>query len=228
MSTQGSGAANRWTYEAVRDCLTNERLSSYLRAADDDLARAFQLYEWNMRAAAGVLSLTSMVEVIVRNALDRELVSWAGDRRSASDWFDVVPLDTRGKRDLRRARERASHNGRASEIHGKVIAELTVGFWRYLVESRYLTSLWVPSTHRSFPGGSDDLRRRQKQVAERMKRLTFVRNRAAHHEPLHQRNLDQDVQAALDLSSWVSPDAGAWVRERNVLTGTLAERPRAS
>lgn len=88
MSAQGSGAANRWTYEVVRD------------------------------------------------------------------WFDVVPLDTRGKRDLRRARERASHNGRASEIHGKVIAELTVGFWRCLVESRYLTSLWVPSTHRSFPGGN--------------------------------------------------------------------------
>lgn len=41
-----------------------------------------------------------------------------------------------------------------------------------------------------------------------MKQLPFVRNRAAHHEPLHQRDLYQDLDAALDLTRWISPDAG--------------------
>lgn len=41
-----------------------------------------------------------------------------------------------------------------------------------------------------------------------MKRLTVARNRAAHHEPLHQRDLYQDLDAALDLTRWISPDAG--------------------
>ena len=32
-----------------------------------------------------------------------------------------------------------------------MIAELSLGFWRYLVESRYFTALWVPATHAAFP-----------------------------------------------------------------------------
>lgn len=224
----GSGTADLWTYEAVRDCLTSERLSSYLGATNGHLDSAFQLYEWNMRAAAGVLSLTSMVEVITRNALDEQLVGWAAERREASTWFDVAPLDNRGIHDLRTARERATRDGRIDEVHGKVIAELSIGFWRFLVESRYLASLWVPATHRAFPGGSADLRQQQRDVAARMKRLTFVRNRAAHHEPIHRWDLVQDLHAALELSSWVSPAAGGWVRARNVLIGILTTRPRTA
>ncbi|MCG7415770.1 hypothetical protein MHK74_14600 [Microbacterium aurum] len=40
-----------------------------------------------------------------------------------------------------------------AERLARVIAELSRGFWRYLVESRYLTSLWVPSTHAAFAHG---------------------------------------------------------------------------
>jgi hypothetical protein len=37
-----------------------------------------------------------------------------------------------------------------------------------------------------------------------MQRLSFVRNRAAHPEPIHQRNLTRDVDDAVTLMSWVS------------------------
>ncbi|MBM7476937.1 hypothetical protein [Curtobacterium herbarum] len=38
---------------------------------------ALRLYEWNMRTAASVMELTGMVEVVCRNALDRELEAWS-------------------------------------------------------------------------------------------------------------------------------------------------------
>lgn len=213
-----------WDYRVVLDCLTNERLSSYLEVMDHDVRQAFHLYEWNMRAAASVLTLTSMAEVVVRNALDKELSAWARRRRHGAEWFDVDFLDRRGHLDLQKARRRA-RSRHDEEVHGKVVAELSLGFWRYLVESRYYTALWVPATHAAFPLGAPDLRERQRDVALRMKRLTFVRNRAAHHEPLHQRDLHKDLNAALDLTCWISPDAGSWIQARNDIADVAQRKP---
>lgn len=227
MSTPERPAAppEAWSYAELRRLLTSERLSSYFADTDGSDQRAFELYEWNMAASAAVLELTSMVEVIVRNALDAALTGWAEAKHPGSSWFDTAPLDARAVADISKARSRATRNGKDAEAHGKVIAELTLGFWRFLVESRYLTSLWVPAAHRAFPQGSADIRRRQADVAARMKQLTFVRNRAAHHEPIHRRRLESDLSAALDLARWVSADAEAWVSAKNTLRRRIAEHP---
>lgn len=116
-------------YDGLLRYLTSERLGSYLTAVDGDVRRAFALYEWNMRAASSVMELTSMIEVVVRNALDRELRSWADLKQPGSEWFDTVPLDHQGTLDLRKARGRATRNNTRSEVHGRVIAELSLGFW---------------------------------------------------------------------------------------------------
>lgn len=224
MSTTGT-TERSWSHEALRDCLTQERLASYMSASGGDLAEAFRLYEWNMAASASIMTLTSMTEVVVRNALDRQLVSWAASRSGGRDWFDAAPLDHRGRADLLKARERATRRGKHPEVHGKVIAELSLGFWRFLVESRYLTSLWIPATHAAFPGGPADLRQRQRAVRGRLQQVTFVRNRAAHHEPIHKRDLLKDLRAATDLASWVSRDAGAWVSEKASLRQVVASKP---
>lgn len=219
------GPRARWNYEAIRDCLTSERLGSYLSATDDDLVGAFQLYEWNMQASASMLSLTSMVEVVVRNALDRELVTWAAQRGGSTSWFDLAPLDQQGRHDILKARDRATRHGQRPEIHGRVIAELSLGFWRFLVESRYLTSLWVPATHRAFGGATHDLRERRSAVAGRLQQLTYVRNRAAHHEPIHRRDPLKDIHSATTLVSWVSPDAAAWIEGTTNVRNVVAAKP---
>jgi len=212
-------------YDDVLPLVTSERLGSYLRATGGNVEDAFALYEWNMRAAASVMELTSMVEVLTRNALDRELRDWAHRRRGGASWLDVAPLDPQGATDIEKARDRATHRGRRPEVHGRVIAELPLGFWRYLVESRYLTTLWIPATHRAFPEGASDLRARQRDVAFHMQQLNFVRNRAAHHEPIHSRNLGRDLELALELARWISPTAGQWVGATTTLPATISSRP---
>ena len=181
-----------------------------------------------MRAAASLMELTSMVEVVVRNALDAQLMSWARERRGGASWLDVAPVGPRARDDIRRARDRATRDGSRAEVHGRVIAELSLGFWRYLVESRYLTSLWVPATHRACPHGAADLRTRQRDVAFRLQQLTFVRNRAAHHEPVHQRDIARDLRSAIELADWISPAAGRWVRVTNSSAAAIAAKPERS
>lgn len=203
--------------------LTPERLSSYDRVTESP-SRALRLYEWNMRASSSVLELTGIVEVVARNAMDRELRRWSERRHSSRSWFDHVPLDRQGSADLAKARLRAARHGGA-EVHGRVLAELNFGFWRYLVESRYLTALWTPALHRAFPAGPADVLTRQRQVRARMQQLHFVRNRAAHHEPIHQRDLHRDRSDAIELLGWINPVAAEWATEVASLPAVLDARP---
>jgi hypothetical protein len=144
----------------VAALITPQRLTSYLAATSGDLGRALVLYEWDTHASAALMQTTALVEVIVRNALDRELSAWAA-RRGARPWFDTAPLDQRGRQVLTEARDRATSKGRRPEAHGKVVAELSLGFWRILTASKYHANLWVPDLHRAFPNADPDLRQRR-------------------------------------------------------------------
>lgn len=211
-------------YNALSQLLTAERLGSYLRWSDGDLEAAFALYEWNMVASAAVMHTTGMVEVIVRNAMDCALQEMA-HARGWSSWFDGAPLYQRGRVDIRKARERATRFGNQTEVHGKVVAELTLGFWRYLAASRYLTALWAPVLYRAFGGGPADKLQQQRQVERHLKNLLLVRNRAAHHELIHRRNLLRDLKAAVEVTSWVDPSAGDWVAELSTIEEVVGDRP---
>ncbi|HEU0192078.1 MAG TPA: hypothetical protein VFR17_12550 [Mycobacterium sp.] len=210
----------------IIDLLTAERLRSYCAATSGDITEVMRPCEWNTEAAAAVISLISMTEVIVRNALDSSLISWSQRRHPSISWLDAADLDTRGRSDIARARERASRR-RPHGVHGKVIAELPFGFWRFLTASRYLTTLWIPALATAFPHGHKELGQRRKLVEQRMERLAFVRNRAAHHEPIHQRNLARDVDDAVTLMGWVSPDAAGWMRTHEHVTAEYLDKPQA-
>ena len=104
-------------YQAL---LTEERLGSYFQAAQGDRMAAFALYEWNIEASAAAVSLSAMVEVVLRNALDRQLAA-LGEKKGCSDWLAEAPLDERGRKDVGQARVRASRAGRTA-THGHLIA----------------------------------------------------------------------------------------------------------
>lgn len=209
---------------AVAELITPARLSSYLAASGGDLGRALALYDWNTRAAAAVLAASAMVEVVVRNSLDRSLQRWADRRRGGVDWLDAAPLDAQGQADVGKARERATRRARDPEIRGKVVAELSFGFWHYLVASRYLTALWIPGVHEAFRHGVSDLRLRRSEVERRLNNLMIVRDRAAHHEPIHRRDLARDFADAATLVGWVHPEGAVWLRARSDLLQLAAER----
>jgi hypothetical protein len=225
MSSGPAEPPPQWSNAAIVELLTAERLRSYFAATNGEVADVMRLYEWNTEAAAAVISLISMTEVIVRNALDSALVSWSRRRHLSVSWLDAVPLDARGRADIARARERAAQR-RPHGVHGKVIAELPFGFWRFLTASRYLTTLWIPALAVAFPHGHRDLGQRRKFVEQRMQRLSFVRNRAAHHEPIHQRDLVRDVGDAVARMGWISFDAAAWVRAREHVTAEYLNKPQ--
>ena len=149
----------------------------------------------SIEASAATLSLAAMVEVVVRNSLDRQMTEWAL-KRGKVDWLVHAPLDVRAKLDVQKAKERAAL-GRRRVTHGHVVAELNLGFWRYLVSKRYYAALWV----------------------------LYLRNRAAHHETIHRRDLKADLDRAIALLSCIDPEAARWCRQREALSAVLALKP---
>ena len=222
-SSAGSGV----DASAIIFLLTPERMASYLNDCGGDHGRALALYDWNTRAAGALLGIVGMTEVVVRNALDAQLQELALSR-AWQDWLHEAPLDKQGRRDVAQAQERLTMRGRRDASHGKLIAELSLGFWRYLCASRYYTSLWVPALTRAFPQGASDIRARQQQVEGAMRGLVYVRNRAAHHEPLHRRDLTADLRRASQLMSWVDDSARIWLEASEQLTTVVKGRPARS
>ena len=105
------------------------------------------------------------------------------------------------------------------------MAELNFGFWRFLMARRYLTSLWVPALQHAFPYAPGDARQKQRTLEGHAQQLLFLRNRAAHHEPLHRRNLAVDLDSSLQLVGAIHPAARVWVAGSQKLDQVLAKRP---
>lgn len=94
--------------------------------------------------------------------------------------------------------------------HPHILAELSFGFLRFLTTKKYLTILWTPAIQYAFPFGNNDIWERQKQVSKALTTMTFIRNRAAHLEPVFRRDLKMDFNLTCILMEWINPDARAW------------------
>ena len=100
---------------------------------------------------------------------------------------------------------------------GRVISELSFGFWTALCSRPYSQSLWIPYLHRAFPTRDWDTGL----LFARLEAIRKLRNRVAHHEPILNRNLDQDYtrhygDRLLDLSSHCVVDTPHCVLRRAV------------
>ena len=87
----------------------------------------------------------------------------------------------------------------------KVVAELTFGFWRYLLSARYEASLWTPALRHAFVGGLS-----RATVYETVEHINTFRNRFAHHDPIYRQHLQSDITRIEQLIDWMSPEAAEW------------------
>lgn len=136
----------------IRRRLSAERLDPYERACNHDLEQAVALYEWNSSISAAFHEVLGLFEIVLRNALHDQLTLWHQRQRRPGQWFDDPAgiLEAHRRRDVADAYARLRRDGKVI-TPGRMIAELTFGFWRYLLTRRYETTLWTPALRRAFP-----------------------------------------------------------------------------
>jgi hypothetical protein len=209
---------------ALQARIGQPRFAAYIAAAGGDPARALRLYEWNIAASAAFQETLGQLEVLLRNALDEQLRRWhrkvaGGDGRWHLDPATPLHGDLRGQIDD--ARRRARKAG-AAETHDRVIAELMFGFWRYLLDARHQATLWAPALRHAFP----HLRPRVRtEVYDRVERLHALRNRIAHHEPIHSQPLAGRLDEVLTVAGCICPTTATWIWSTTRVPHVLAAMP---
>jgi len=217
MSTPG-----RPLHEEIRDRLSGPRLARYEQATGD-VDAAIELYLWNARIGAAFFESLHLLEVGLRNAMHDHLQAWitvASPAHGQLPWYrdQHVRLTPRSRERIKEARARATVNGRA-ELPGRVVAELSFGFWWSLLADHYDHILWAPCLRHAF------IHVRRRRLHAELDTVIKFRNRIAHHEPVYDRNLHDDWRRLLDISARLSPRFAAWIDDSSRVPHTLSERP---
>jgi hypothetical protein len=206
----------RWLGEA--------RFRAYLEVADGQHKRAVALYEWNAEVSAAFLEVIYHLEVLMRNAIDRQFPATdLGAPLSVlvpDVWLcDPTLLTDESREKVNEAIARLQRNGKRP-TRGRVIASLSFGFWQALFSSVY-EELWRALLSGAFPNGSG----KRREVANLTGPVLHFRNRIAHHEAIFSSDLGRQLARILELARLIDEDAEHYIASLSRVEQILRERP---
>lgn len=189
----------------LQTALAAERLDAYRQDQASALVTLAR-YLWNMAICESLYSTLQMVEIALRNALQRSLES----HFQSTQWYDVPAcwqlLTHTQQNQILEARQNLQRQGKPLNP-GRIIAELTFGFWTAFFNKRFAQNRDViritAQTFRSAPKSQRDLH----SLNRRLTGLRELRNRVFHHERIiHWADLDSRQAAMLETIGWLSPE----------------------
>ena len=202
--------------------LSQPRLAAYRVAAGGNVDDALRLYAWNLQAGAAFLESIHYLEVALRNTMADALMRWATTLPGvgSTPWYRAtqVPLTSNSRSKIAEAIRHATMGGRA-ETPGHVVAELSFGFWWSLLATEYNRGLWQPCLQHVFS------RARRGLLHSSLNEMRELRNRIAHHEPIHARNLLKDYETLLDAAGHISTRLPWWIDTTSRVASMLDQRP---
>lgn len=203
--------------------LTRDRLSSYLKVTDGDLFSALELCRWNTEISAAFFQVLADLEVFLRNAIDRELQTMCITLGYRGSWFDEprVMLPPKQKVVIGLTRAYLVEEGKPL-THSNMVSHLNFGFWRSLLVRWNKDNLWPNALRFAFPHSPS---RQPEYIFTRVRHLHILRNRIAHHEPIHNRDIVQDYQICIDVLRAISPVIADWSAGNSHVLQVLAHRP---
>lgn len=196
------------------------RLGRYRASCGGDEARAAKAYANNMLLAEAMMPMLNVVEIALKNAVDRRLSAlyrrpdwweaWAGD--PTFDWQMREIAAAKGK--LQRRTEAATPD--------KIIAELTFGFWTSLFNAQLQTHLWK-DLRLAFPRCPKTLRKRHT-ISAALSQIREFRNRVFHFEQLVwlTPSLIDTHTKGCEVVGWLDPQLSAWLSQYDRLPALWA------
>ncbi len=199
--------------------LSPARLQPYYAVAKGDAAFALQYYLWNARLAKAFLFPLQVAEVGTRNAMYNALAASFG-----ADWLTAQPfaLTPESQFSLQRAIDRLPVGAQADDI----VAALTFDFWSNLFRREY-DPIWTPGTlAATFPHAPAGIARNaiQRMVAP----INHLRNRIAHHEPIHRMHHRRELDRIFELVGYCSKEIQDWVQKHSTVMSIVRAPPTSA
>jgi len=195
-------------------------MNRYYHACGNNSRKAMTLYRLNLRLSQEMFTVISCFEVSLRNLVDQHYISLHGE-----DWLRDSAI--RGGRfdnskctlTARTINEMVTKLG-ANYSHGKVVAELGFGFWRYMFSRHQYRAAGqtLINVFPSLPLSSPTMQYNSIFVYNELAKTNNIRNRIAHHEAIcfsptlevkNTRFARENYAHIIQLFQWMNIDEGA-------------------
>ena len=187
---------------ALTRVLSPPRLDAYRLSPNDTPRILIGRYRWNVALSRSLYAPLGYLEVAFRNSLHDALA--ASFRLPA--WYDCSPawLLAREQEAIRIAKAELQKRNVPIEP-GRLVAELSFGFWTSLLSRSYEQVIWPRLLKPVFPYMPRRDRTRHR-VADRMHQVRKLRNRVFHYEPIwHWKDLPLHHATLEETIGWFEP-----------------------
>jgi hypothetical protein len=164
-------------------------------------------YLWNIALSEALYPSLQSLEVALRNSIHTALIQ----RFGSEEWYDHSDyLEFKQRHAILDAKIAITTVKKDTEITpGRVVAQLSFGFWTTIMSRKYFTTFWEPNNFALvdavFPNVPEWARNR-KFIYERFDEIRKLRNRIFHFEPIWNRpSLARDHEKILEALGWISP-----------------------
>jgi len=198
---------------AVEMPISRARLDAYRNGGSD--LDMISNYLWNMQLSEALYPTLQSLEIALRNTIHHN----ARNQFGRDFWFDnpvAFPLKQNESKSLATAKRKLRNLPQPWPV-GKLVAELSFGFWTGLLQKPYDVPLWRGSANNyqmlrdCFPSAPRHMYNRDR-LYRRYDQIRDLRNRVFHHEPIWNYNdLVQRHDQALESIQWISPTLHATV-----------------
>lgn len=199
---------------AIEKIFSQEGLGPYIKYHSGDFDMAVQHYKANIEISEAFYPLLSILEIGLRNNMDHQLKRRFGEE----NWFEhtaFIEIVSRYQIDkLSEARSMILRH-KKEITSGRIISELSFGFWTSLLDSKFERTLWKNLRH-AFPNCPKKLRQR-KTMSSKFNGIRKLRNRIFHHESITWsinalKSYKNDMIEGID---WLDKDLLVWSHDLN-------------
>lgn len=209
------------------------RITPYLSSCNSDDSKAVKLYKYNIQASQALYPIISILEIALRNGIDKALANYYNDKlwliNKRNDFANNPNLTYKDKignikpdlffiDKLKKAEDKIRFRN-VPINHGKLIAELTFGFWVKFFDAQPIKILKGAPLH----GLKNRPSMKLAKVHSHLNSIVNVRNRISHSEPICFNKkgniclltLAQYESDILDAIKWIDNDLAIWANKMN-------------
>ncbi len=199
-----------YIFDDLKIIFSQERLNGYLSRmqSNDSKDEALIAYSWNIELSQALYPALQILEIALRNRLHYAI----SESFRTEHWYEMSFLHAREKDQISQAKDNLRKTKKQIEP-GRVVAELSFGFWTALFDVRYEHGqiLWPKLLKTTFPFLPKGHRTRH-YLSRELNRIRFLRNRIFHYEPIwHWQDLNIQHDSIVNLTRSLSPSASDYL-----------------
>jgi hypothetical protein len=188
-------------YNNLEQSISNERLKHYAKIFDTtDKKKLIQKYLLNVELSKAFYFPLQKLEITLRNNFHNIL----SNKLNTDSWFDIPNFLT--EQSYTKIQE-AKMNIEKEQTSGRIISELSFGFWCALFSKSYDQKIWNKYTKLIFPNIPKNQATR-KVLMDKINRIRKFRNKIFHFDTIidNKNGLYEKHKQILELIRWLNED----------------------